>query len=124
MQIGYACVPMALALASACSDQELSYNSTAVACGIDQSTWHVGNISPPNRVLVWHVIVRPAGLEINGEIFDESSALTAIGRTRSLRPSPYLILSSDGSASCERIRALTGRINQAFNCQVNYCFHS
>jgi hypothetical protein len=110
-------------LASACGSSEPSIDYTGGMCGISQTAWHLGESSPPNRVLVWRVSAGPASLLVNGERLDDDSALAYISRTKALRPSPYLILSHDRSVSCSRIRNVAERISQSFNCQTNYCFY-
>ena len=124
MQIGYALGFAIILLASACGAWQPSTDYAEGTCRISQSTWHLREISPPNRVLVWRLLAEPTGLQVNGEMLDEDSALAAISRTKALRPSPYLILSRDKSVNCDRIRALAEKISQTFDCRTNYCFYS
>lgn len=122
MQIRIALVFATILFASACGASRSSIADAAHTCGISQSLWHFGEISPPNRVLVWRVLVEPTGLRVNGEMFTDDSALITISRTKAFRPSPYLILSRNRSVSCEHIRNLAERISRHFDCQTNYCF--
>lgn len=122
MQIRFVLVFATILFASACGGSKSSIADTEPTCGISQSLWHLGEISPPNRVLVWRVLAEPTGLQVNGEMLNEDLALTAISRTKAFRPSPYLILSRHRSVSCDRIRNLTERISRDFDCRANYCF--
>lgn len=123
MPMRYAWGFAAILLASACGSSEPSIDNTGDMCAISQSTWHLGESSPPNRVLVWRVSAEPAALLVNGEMLDDDSAMAAISRTKAFRPSPYLILSHDRSVTCGRIRNIAERISRSFNCETNYCFY-
>jgi hypothetical protein len=123
MQIGYVCGFATILLISACGDSKSSSDLGERVCGIDRSIWHLDEVSPPNRVIVWRVLALPAELQVNGRALSEASALVQIGRTRGYRPSPYLILSHTGSVDCDRIRNLSERLNRAFDCRANYCFY-
>lgn len=92
------------------------------SCQPNRLNWHYAEPSPPNRVLVWNVVLLPDTVRVNGYDLNVEGALKRLGETRGLRPSPYLVLSSDGHVSCDEVRRFMAQVEDAFGCDNNYCF--
>lgn len=123
MQIRYGLGLATIMMASACGRSQHSTAYARDTCGLSEPRWHLIEVSPPNRVLVWRVLVDPVGLQVNGDRLADQAGLAAMRRSKALRPSPYLILTRGGSVSCERIANITHQIDNIFDCEVNYCYY-
>lgn len=96
--------------------------SAAAGCAAPIAPWRSGDIDPPNRVMAFKVLAERQRLVVNGVKTEHSRLWSSLDAARTLRPSPYLILSYRGDLGCGDVDELTRAIDQHFNCHENYCF--
>lgn len=125
MQMKLVIILVMLLTMSSCDRSASSSHGTGEdSCIINDANWHRKEVSPPNRVLVWRIVVRRSELRVNGAEATEESLLDTLAKARRLRPSPYIILSREPSASCDALKALASKMEDVFDCNTNYCFYS
>jgi hypothetical protein len=115
------CALWSILLLAACN-QRSHWERKAASCKISNKDWHYGKIVPVPLVIGWHVSMDSV-LKLNGRPMSFTYLLKDISRTKALRPSPYLILTSDGQ-NCHQLNIIADQIDREFNCRQNFCYYA
>lgn len=107
---------------SACSARSPGTDSENRECHIDLANWHKDDVTPPNRVLAWHMFADNDNVYLNGKIIGDKLPIS-IRDSRNHRPSPYVLLSHSSSTDCDRVKHIAVQLNEAIDCSRNYCVY-
>ncbi len=105
---------------SACDSSTL--HTAHTACKLAAPYWKLRDIDPPHRVRAWRVRVGTKDFG-SGNSMKADDFYQSLEEFRQLRPTPYVIMSSDPSANCKAVISIAQKIDRHFNCEENYCFY-
>lgn len=92
-------------------------------CAIEKPHWRTPAIDPPSQVLVWRITAQAGGVMLNGKQIRAAELIEAIKESKNYRPSPYVFVSDLREKPCDAAKLMLERIDEAFDCRLNYCFY-